>query len=852
MKKIRSAFFIFFSCLFLSCHLMAQSGNDSIPPIPLSYTNPVDYTLGGINPVGIQFLDKDALMAITGLKHGDKITIPGDQISNAARKLWDQGLIGDITISVNHVDGNVIYLDFILKERPRLTRFAFKGVKKADEDDLKEKIDIVRGHVVTDALINNAKKKVKKYYVDKGYYNTVVTIPPPIKDSLLPNNVILKVIVDRKERVRIHDIDFVGNEFASEKKLKKKLKKTKEKRWYKVFTGSKLVKKEYDADKARILEYYNALGFRDATLQDSIYAHGNRHVNIKMTINEGKKYYFRNITWVGNYIYDDKALNKILNIKKGDIYNIETLQKRLTYNPSGADVSSLYLDDGYLFFSVDPVEVLAEGDSIDIEMRIHEGTQATIDKITLSGNTKTHDNVILRELRTIPGQKFSRSDLIRTQQALGAMGYFEPEQIGINPVPNPQTGMVDIHYSVVEKPSDQIQLSGGWGGYFGFVGTLGLVFNNFSARNLSKLKTWSPLPAGDGQRLGINFQASGKTYQTGSFSFTEPWLGGKKPISFTFSLTYSHQGLYNKGITSPSTGHLNVKGVTLGLGRMLKFPENVQFNQTLSYLSYNLSNYTNLGFGGGVGFTTGTANNLSFTNTLSRNAAWGDPGGNPNFLTQGSNISLSLILTPPYSLFNGKNYSSPELTPQERYKWVEFHKWMFDSDYYTKLAKIAGRSLVFRAGFHFGYIGSYRKSTGIGPFERFVVGGSGLSGFNFLLGSDIIGLRGYPNNFTLTTLGKGGTIYDKVLFELRYPVATSQALSLFALGFFEGGNAWGNSSDFNPFNIYRAAGVGARIFMPAFGMIGIDYGFPFDKVPGYSAASLSKSRVTFTIGQQFR
>jgi outer membrane protein insertion porin family len=848
MKRVASLFFIFLFFLSLSSQLMGQSVYDSIP---VSYTNPIDYKLGGINVTGIQFLDPDALIAIAGLKIGDKITIPGDQISSAAKKLWEQGLIGDVSISVARVDGNVIYLNFILKERPRLSRFVFKGVKKSDQDDINDKIDIVRGHIVTDALISNAKKKVKKFYVDKGYYNTVVTIVPR-KDSLLPNNVILRVNVDRKEKVRIHDITFIGNEFASDKKLKKKLKKTKEKRWWKLFTSSKLVAKEYEADKAKVLEYYNALGFRDATLRDSVYAFGNRHVNIKMDIYEGRKYYFRNISWVGNYIYDDKTLAKILNIKKGDIYNIETLQKRLNYNPSGLDISSLYLDDGYLFFSVDPVEVLAEGDSIDIEMRIHEGTQATIDKITLNGNTKTHDHVILRELRTIPGQKFSRADLIRTQQALGAMGYFDPEQIGINPIPNPQTGMVDIHYTVVEKPSDQIQLSGGWGGYFGFVGTLGLVFNNFSVKNLPRLKTWSPLPAGDGQRLGINFQASGKTYQTGSFSFTEPWLGGKKPISFTFSLTHSHQGLYNNGITAGSTGHLNVNGVTLSLGRMLQFPENVSFNQTLSLLNYNLNNYTSLGFGGGIGFTTGNANNLSFTNTISRNSAYGDPGGSPNFLTQGSNISLSLALTPPYSLFNGRDYSSPTLTPQERYKWVEFHKWMFDSDYYTKIAKIANRSLVFRAGFHFGYIGSYKKSTGIGPFERFVLGGSGLSGFNFLLGSDIIGLRGYPNNFSLTSLGTGGTVYDKILFELRYPVATSSAFSLFALGFFEGGNAWNNSKEVNPFNIYRAAGIGARIFMPAFGMIGIDYGFPFDKVPGYSAASLNKSRITFTIGQQFR
>jgi outer membrane protein insertion porin family len=428
------------------------------------------------------------------------------------------------------------------------------------------------------------------------------------------------------------------------------------------------------------------------------------------------------------------------------------------------------------------------------------------------------------------------------------MGYFDPEQIGINPVPNPQTGTVYIHYSVVEKPSDQIQLSGGWGGYFGFVGTLGLVFNNFSAKNIKHFKTWSPLPAGDGQRLGINFQANGPTYQTGSFSFTEPWLGGKKPQSFSISLTHSRQAQYlSNNYKEPPSGKLNVNGITVSLGKYLRYPDYVSINQQLSYLNYNLKNYTNLGFSNL--FSTGSANNFSFINTISRDSR--TPGLSQNFIVSGSLLQAQVSLTPPYSLFSD-NYKSAEAAT--RFRWVEFHKWMFDSEYFATLFKIKGNPkypVVLRVGAHFGLIGSYRKVTGIGPFERFVLGGSGLSGFNFLLGSDIIALRGYPNN-SLRPNGGGGIAYDKFLFELRCPVVTTGALSLFALTFYEGGNNWGNLADFNPFNIYRTAGVGVNIFMPAFGLIGLSYGYPLDAIPGYTPAQLKHSRVTFTIGQQIR
>jgi outer membrane protein insertion porin family len=825
----------------------AQYNEQSSDTIVISYTNPVEYTIGDIDISGVQFLDKNDLIARTGLKKGDKVIIPSDQVSSAIKKLWEEGLVGDITLRIQRTEGSLIFLVFELKEKPRLSRFDFKGVKKHDQDDLKEKIDFAIGTVVDSSLKKNTEKKVRKYYLDKGFYNTTVSMSP-VKDSLMPNNIIMKILVDRKEKVKIKQITFEGNESVPSKKLRKKLKKTKEKKWWKIFGSSKLIPKELEADKGHLYEYYNAQGHRDISISEVVTPFGKDRVNIKFTVNEGRKYYFRNITWAGNYIYNEKQLSRILNINKGDIYNMETLQKRLNYNPSGADISSLYLDDGYLFFSVDPVEVLVEGDSIDIEMRVHEGSQAMIENITISGNTKTHDHVILRELRTIPGQKFSRADLIRTQQALSQMGYFDPEQIGINPVPNPQTATVDIHYSVVEKPSDQIQLSGGWGGYFGFVGTLGLVFNNFSAKNITNFKTWSPLPAGDGQRLGINFQANGPTYQTGSFSFTEPWLGGKKPHSFSISLTHSRQAQFiSNNYKEPPAGKLNVNGVTVSLGKYLRYPDYVSFNQQLSYLNYNLKNYTNFGFANL--FNTGSANNFSFINTISRDSR--TPGLSQNFIVSGSLLQLQVSLTPPYSLFSN-NYKSDK--PAVKFRWVEFHKWMFDSEYYTTLFRIKGNPkypVVLRVGAHFGIIGSYNKAAGIGPFERFVVGGSGLSGFNFLLGSDIIALRGYPNN-SLRPSGGGGVAYDKFLFELRCPVVSTGALSLFALTFYEGGNNWGNLADVNPFNVYRTAGVGVNIFMPAFGLIGLNYGYPLDAIPGYSAAQLRQSRITFTIGQQIR
>lgn len=840
MKLIRIIFFLFISS---SCYF-SSFAQPTTGKLNLDYNRPSEYEIGGLTVSGIQYLDPDALISITGLKVGDKVTVPGEDLSNAIRKLWDHGLVGDVEISVTRVEGNVIFLNFQLKERPRLSNFVFKGVKKTEQEDLKEKIDYARGTIVNDALIKNTQKKIKTYYLEKGFLNTEVNINK-VNDTLLGNNIILKIEVDKKDKIKIHEIQIEGNEAFSDSKLKKKMKKTKEKKWYNPFTSSKFISKEYEADKQKIIELYNADGFRDAKIIfDTTFAYDEKSLNIKMQIDEGKKYYFRNITWVGNYIYPDSTLNQILNIKKGTTYSSDILQKKLNYNPSGMDISSLYLDNGYLFFSVDPVEVLIENDSVDIEMRIFEGTQATIDQVTVSGNTKTHDHVVLRELYTLPGQKFNRTDLIRSQMAIAQMGYFDTDQIGINPVPNPQKGTVDIHYNVVEKPSDQIELSGGWGGNFGFIGTVGLVFNNFSMRKISKFKEWSPLPAGDGQRLALRFQASGRQFQTLSLSFTEPWLGGKKPNSLTTSFSYSRQNMINAD--RKATGHLGVAGVSVGLGRrLLRFYDAFTLQNSVSYYRYSLKNFpSDLGFPNG----TGNANNFSFTTTLSRNNLEYGNNNNVAFPTSGSSVDFSVILTPPYSVFSNPDAANP-------YKFVEFHKWTTNNSWFITLVPGKNRSLVFNARAHFGFIGKYKKDAPIGPFERFKLGGSGLSGFNFLLASDVVGLRGYRDNsiFPIDENGEvvreGGTIFDKFVFELRYPIHLSSAFSVFTVAFLEGGNNWGNFKDFNPFNIYRAAGVGVRLNMPAFGLIGLDYGWPLDHLPGNRAR---KGEFTFTIGQQFR
>lgn len=867
----------------------------------VDYSAPQEYEIGEIKVTGIKVLDENALISLTGLKKGDRIKVPGDEISGAIKKLWNHGLIGDASIYIEKKELGKVDIIIELTERARLTGMNFEGVNKSRESEIREDLDLLTGRVLSDAIVRNTEISVRKHYIEKGFLNTEVKVIKEA-DTLNREGVKLRIIVNKKGRVKINKINVEGNNNIGTSKIKKQMKSTHERVRFTLpekiadaiftfkprkaktfldstnqmsgrdvkgfindniklnfFNTSKYIKDEFDVDKDGVIAFYNTKGYRDAAVtMDTVYNYDDNSINIDMKIDEGKKYFFRNITWTGNYVHTKKTLDAILDIDRGDVYNIELINRKLSFNPKGPDISGLYMDNGYLFFNVTPVEVGIVGDSIDVEMRIYEGEQATINKIIITGNDRTNDHVILRELRTLPGQKFSRSDIIQTQQRLSQLGYFDPEQVTPTPIPNPADGTVDIEWSVVEKPSDQIQLSGGWGGAFGFVGTLGLTFNNFSLRNIPQFDKWRPLPIGDGQRFSVSLQANGKQFQSYNISFSEPWLGGRKPNSLTVSFNHSVQrtsvaefdlnGNFIPRGFNDFNASLKVTGVTVGLGRRLEWPDSYfTLTNSIGYLVYTLDNYNTQG----LGFGDGKANSFTFNSTLSRNSI-----DNPMYPKTGSSISLNVALTPPYSLWRDLDYESAENS--EKYKWIEYHKWMFDAKHYLNLAG----KLVLESKAHFGFIGSYTDKAGIGPFERFNLGGDGLAGQNFILGTEVIGLRGYENNAitppdfglsaTQLTTGqiRGGVVYNKIGFELRYPITTGQTATIYVFGFGEAGNNWYNYDDFNPFDTYKSAGFGARIFMPAFGLIGLNWGYGFDTLPGQFEPS--GAQFHFTIGQQLR
>lgn len=802
-------------------------------------TEPKKYVLGGITVSGARYLDPSTLIGLSGLRVGDNITIPGEEIGKAIRKLWAQGILGDVNVTIARTEGDKIFLDFTLKERPRLSKFTFSGIRKGQTEELTKKITLIRGKVVTDALLNNTRAQVRKFFVNKGYLDTKVNILQ-VADSSLSNSVALRINVDKGNKVRIHDISFEGNKAFSDRKLKGKLKKTKERKAYKFLTSGKFQKAEYEEDKKKLIEFYNAEGYRDATVVSDTLVRDAQGLALTVKVDEGPKYYFRHITWNGNYLYDDKTLSGVLGIKPGSPYSKEILDKRLNYNPTGQDVTSLYMNDGYLFFTIEPVEKKVEGDSIDIEMRLSEGVQAHIKEINIAGNTKTSDHVVRRAIRTLPGDKFNRELLIRSNRELATLGYFDPEKVGINPVPNQADGTVDINYTVVEKPSDQVTLSGGWGGYAGFIGTVGLVFNNFSMRKAGTLRNWTPVPAGDGQRLALNIQANGLQYQAYSLSFTEPWLGGRRPNSLSFSLNRSISRI-GTNFDASTGSFIKVNSASVGLGRQLRVPDDYfTLSNSLSYSQYQTQNYSLL-----PGFSTGQATNITLNTTLARNSI-----DNPTYTRRGSSLSLSLSLTPPYSLFKGAHPDANQ--------WLEFHKWMFDASWFTP---IVGK-LVLNTRAHFGFLGSY-GGRNLGPFERFKMGGAGLGyngGGNFIVGTDYIGLRGYddPNAAyaipTAQSNQNGGIAYNKYVLEMRYPVSLNPAATVYVLAFAEAGNAFDTYTNYNPYKLYRSAGIGARIFMSAFGLLGFDYGHGFDQVvplPG-TTTKQDPNHFHFIIGQQIR
>jgi outer membrane protein insertion porin family len=580
-----------------------------------------------------------------------------------------------------------------------------------------------------------------------------------------------------------------------------------------IFSGSKFIRKNYEQDKVHIIDYYNTLGYRDAKItSDSVYM-DNHDLKIDLHIDEGHMYYFRYITWKGNTKYTTGRLDSILRIKKGDIYNQSLLDQRLNMNPNGGDVSSLYMDDGYLFFQVTPLEIAVVGDSIDVEIRIAEGPQATINEVRIMGNTKTKEYVIRRELRTLPGNKFSRSDLIRSQREIINLGYFDPEQLEVVPIPNPEKGTVDIEYRVVEKPSDKLELSAGWGGAGrGVVGTLGVTFTNFSIQNMFKKGTWSPLPSGDGQQLSLRVQTNGRIYQSYNASFTEPWLGGKKPNSFTIG--WYHTRYADLDAENNVLGRLITNGASVGLGIRLKKPDDwFTFQTLINYQNYTLQNWTSTDFI----ITDGSSNNLSVKFVLARNSV-----DQPIYPRRGSNIMVSLQLTPPYSLFNSRDYST--LDNNEKYKWVEYHKWRVTAEWFTPVTRKEKMPIVLRMAAKFGFLGYYNKDIGYSPFERFELGGDGLSNISFY-GRDIIALRGYE----VISDPKGDPFFTKFTVEMRFPFSLNPSATIYGLAFAEGGNTFSNIRDYNPLNLKRAAGLGVRIYLPMFGMLGFDYGIGFDK-----------------------
>lgn len=889
-------------CLVLASSSMAQirlgqsryANTKPIDIMELNYSKPQKYRIAEIKAVGLTTLDEIAILSLSGLKVDDVIEVPGDAIANALKKLWRQGIIGDVKVLVTKVEGDDIYLLLDLTERPRFSRVEFSGISKTQESELKDKVNI-RGRVVRDDVLNTAKRNIEKYYLDKGFLNTDVKIIQE-RDTTIPNSVKLRFEVDPKTKVKINEIKVFGNEEISDHAVKSKLKKTHEyprvsifkdlysratdanvEDWkntlfytdsaseddvktyinknFKLnfFAGSKFIPKEYRNDKDLVIDYYNSQGFRDAKiLNDSVYNYAENEINIDISLEEGQKYYYRHITFAGNFIHPDEVLQAKLGIKRGDVYDKEKLDKRLNYDPQkGDDVSSLYQDDGYLFFSIDPVEVNVSGDSIDLEMRIFEGPQVTVNSVSIKGNERTSDHVVMREIRILPGQKFNRALLVRTIRELSTLGYFDPEKINPDLRPNFDAATVDITFELEERPNDQIELSGGWGGFYGFVGTVGLVFNNFSLKNIGDFDKWDPLPVGDGQKLSLRIQANGQSFQNYSLSLTEPWFGGKKPNALSFAFNHSVQrqvDYYNQSNFGNELGFFKITGVTLGLAKRVTWPDD--YFSVSNALQFQIYEFNQYGTSFGLSYPTGTSNSIAFKNTIARNNV-----DNPIFPRLGSNIVLATSFTPPYTALNPN--ITEESTDQEKYKWLEYHKWMFDASIYTPI--FGSSKWVASARAHMGFLGTYGNKIGIIPLERFVMGGDGMSFNNFALGQEIIGLRGYENQ-TITpgkaTRGTanpdpyGGVVYNKYVMEVRFLVSPNPSATIFLLGFAEAGNNWGTYQDFNPYDLYKSAGFGARIFMPAFGLLGVDWGYGFDDVPGTTKPS--GTQFHFTIGQQFR
>ena len=847
MNKIIQRFSVLvFVLLFSSTYVFSQDTitNNSI----IDYAQPQDYIIGEIAISGVKHLSESVLINMSGLKSGEKITIPSDQISSAIYKLWNQGLFENIDIKIMSIVENKINLEIELEEYPRLSKFKFKGkISKSDISTLKEDLKLIRGKVLTQNLIINSTRSIKNFFIDKGFLNTSVK-SIIIKDTLTKNASLLIFDINKNNKVKIHDIIVSGRKqelntnknlfnkqdtvyAISNSKLRKSMKETKVKNKWRFFKASKFIKSNYEEDKINIIKKYNEKGYRDARiLKDTTFLNSDNSLVVEINLFEGDPYLFGNISFIGNTVYTNDELFNQMGIKKGDVFNQTTLESRLFGSQDGSDISALYLDNGYLFFNANPIEVSTENNQIDLEIRIYEGEQARVNKVSVIGNTKTNDHVIMREIRTMPGDLFKRSDIMRSQRELAMMQYFNPETFDVKIDPQPTRNEVDITYVVEEKSSDQISMSGGWGAGR-VIGQLALTFNNFSSKNFFKKDKWKPLPSGDGQRLILQAQSNGIYYRTYRASFVEPWLGGKKPTSLSVSL---HRAESTNGLDGDEKQELSITGLSVSLGNRLKKPDDwFRLYNGLEFSRYDLNNSQTF-----FSFSDGYSNNINYSLTLDRNSV--DQATYPR---QGSHFTLSLNATPPYSLFDDvDDYST--LTEQEKYKWMEFYKFNFKSVWYSAFTD----KLVLATRTQFGLLGTYNQNKGITPFERFYVGGDGLSGVGMMNdGRELIALRGYSNNSLSPTTG--ATVFSKYTAELRYALSLNPSSTMYMLGFVEAGDAWESFDNFNPFIVKRTAGVGLRIMLPMVGMMGLDYGWGLDDVIG--SPNANGGQFHFSMGQTF-
>jgi outer membrane protein insertion porin family len=836
--------------LLLCCVHRLEAQVDSLE---IDYSDPKVYELAGVEVVGAEDqYDETTILQQSGLRVGRSIRVPGDETTNAIKKLFSTGMFSNVSITVNRIEGNKVYLNLHIQGLPRLTRINYIGLKKSEETKIREKTEIYREMQIDDNRVRMLKLQVERYLKDKGYYNLSVTTAQR-DDPEQKNHVILDVIVEKNNKIKISEIVIRGNNEVKDRRLKGAMKKTKERSIINIFKSSNYIQKNFEEDRYNLINKYNEIGYRDAViLSDSVASISPKRVKIYIDVQEGNKYYFNDVTWAGNTMYNSEVLSNILGIKKGDVYNSKLLEERLLKDDDA--VMNIYQNNGYLFSRMDPLEIIHGNDSINLEIRVIEGPKAVINKVKLKGNTTTHEHVVRRELYTYPGEYWSREDVMRSLRELATLGYFDPEKLDVDPRPNPENGTVDITYKVEEKPNDTFELSGGWGAGM-ITGSVGLTFSNFSIRNIFNRNAYYPLPKGDGQTLTLKAQTNGKYYSQLSFSFTEPWLGGRRPNAFSVSAYFSRQTGYSSAYnnsymvkpTQTSTNQLMLTyGVNVGLGQRLKWPDNYfQMSTTLSFQRYELKNWAY------YIISNGNSNTLSLSTTIRRSSIF-----NPIFPKSGSDFSLALTLTPPYSFFSTRDMETEK--DRIKYRWIEYHKWKFAGKVYVPLTSgpvdDIKRPLVLYTGVQYGYLGSYNKYRQ-SPFEGFEMGGDGMSGMS-MYGREYIGLRGYENG-ALTNAGSSfitpkssdARLYSKFTMELRYPIMLGGSNTIYALTFLEAGNSWYALKDFEPFNLYRSAGVGVRIWLSMFGMLGIDWGYGFDAVPTRPGAS--KGQFHFVLGQEF-